>query len=140
MSQSQSIEAVDAHELDVARVARHVEADDYDQIGQHEDATLEVVALALAIHVAEEEDAENHRHHVPLWEDEVEGVLEELLGLDVAAANGAEEDEGGDLEQADLKSVGRADLHGKRDVAVHGEGDGVLCTQMSVIRGWLLLR
>ena len=53
-------------------------------------------------------------------------MVGKVHGVDVAAMNGGEQDEGGDLEEADLQSVGGADLHGKGDVAVHGEGDGVL--------------
>lgn len=39
---------------------------------------------------------------------------------------GAEEDHGGDLEEADLEGVGGADFHRQGDVAAHCEGDGVL--------------
>ena len=128
-SQSEFIEAVDAHHLDITRVSRQVETDHDDQIGQHQDAPLEVVTLALAVDVAEQEHTEDNGHHVPLREDEVEGVFQQLLGINVPAVDGAEEDEGGNLEEAHLESIGRADLHGKRNVAIHGERDGVLCTK-----------
>ena len=96
--QSELVEAVDAHHLDITRVSRQIEADDDDQVGQHQDAPLEVVALALAVDVAEQEHAEDDGHHVPLREDEVEGVVQELLGINVPAVDGAEKDEGGYLE------------------------------------------
>ena len=128
-SQSEFVEAVDAHHLDITRVSCQVETNHNDQVGQHQDAPLEVVALALAVDVAEQEHAEDDGHHVPLREDEVEGVVQELLGINVPAVDSAEKDEGGNLEQAHLESIGRADLHGKRDVAIHGERDGVLCTK-----------
>ena len=56
--------------------------------------------------------------HVPLGEDEREGVLDEggRVVDDVGAVDGGEEDEGGDLEEADLEGVGGADFHGKRYV------------------------
>ena len=128
-SQSEFVEAVDTHHLDITRVSRQVETDHNDQVGQHQDAPLEVVALALAVDVAEQEHAEDDGDHVPLGEDEVEGVVQQLLRINVPAVDGAEEDEGGNLEKAHLESIGRADLHGKRDVAIHGERDGVLCTK-----------
>ena len=97
-SQSESVEAVDAHHLDITRISRQVEPDYNDQVGQHQYAPLEVVALALAVDVAEQEHAEDDGHHVPLREDEVEGVVQELLGINVPTVDGAEEDEGGYLQ------------------------------------------
>ena len=110
-SQSESVEAVDAHHLNIARVARQVETDHDYEIGQHQDAPLEVVALAFAVDVAEQEHTKDDGHHVPLREDEVEGVVQKLFGCNVPAVDGAEKDKGGDLEETDLESIGRTDLH-----------------------------
>ena len=97
-SQSEFVEAVDAHHLDVTRVSRQVKTDHNDQVGQHQDASLEVVALALSIDIAKQKYAEDDGHHIPLREDEVKGVVQELLGVNVPAVDGAEKDEGGNLE------------------------------------------
>lgn len=129
VSQSQFVEAVDAHHLDLTRISGQIEADDDDEVGQHQDAALEVVAFAFAINVAEQENAEDDSHHVPLREDEVECVLQELFGFDVPPVHGAKEDKGGDLEQANLQGISRTNLHRQRDVTIHSERDGVLCIE-----------
>ena len=122
-------EAVDAHHLDITRVSCQIETDHNHEIGEHQNASFEVVALALTIHIAEQEHTENDSHHVPLREDEVEGVIQKFFRIDIAAADSAEKDKGGNLEEANLESISRTDLHGKRNIAVHGERDGVLCTR-----------
>ena len=110
-SQSKCVEAVNAHNLNVTRISCQIETDHNHQIGQHQNAAFEVVALALAIYIAEQEDAEDDRHHVPLRENEVEGVVEKLFRIDVAPADRAEKDEGRDLEETDLESICRPNLH-----------------------------
>jgi hypothetical protein len=54
----------------VGVVAGEPEARDDDDVGENQDAAFEVVAFALAVHVAQQEDAENDGDHVPLREDE----------------------------------------------------------------------
>ena len=61
-------------------------------------------------------------------------MVDEVIGIYVAAMDGAEEDERGNLKEEDLKSVRGADFHGQGDVAVHGKGDGVLGGIRSVYR------
>lgn len=111
VSQSECVKAVDAHHLNVARVSCEIETDYNNQIGQHQDASFEIVALALAIHIAEQENAEDDGHHVPLRKNEIECVIQKLIRIDVGAMDGAEKDKDGDLEEANLKSVSRTDLH-----------------------------
>src|SRR3569833_1254191 len=110
--------------------AAEVVAYDDDEVAEQQDAPLEVVALALAVHVAEQEHAEDDRDHVPLREEQGEGVAGEVgvgvRGRQLHGEGGREEDEGGDLQQADLQRVGRTDLHRECNVAVHSERDGVL--------------
>lgn len=55
-----------------------------------------------------------------------ERVVDDLFRVEKPAVDGAEEHECGYLQQADLQCVSGADLHRQGDVAVHGEGDGVL--------------
>lgn len=110
-SQSKCIEAVNAHHLDITRISCEIETDHDHQVGQHQDASFEVIALALAVYVAEQEDAEDDRHHVPLRENEDERVIEKLFRIDVARGDSAEKDKGGDLEQADLESICRTNFH-----------------------------
>ena len=117
---------VDAHHLDIRRVSRKVEAHHHDEVRKDQDAAFKVVALSLAINVAEEEDAKDHCDHVPLREDEVEGVVEQVLRFDIAAVDGAEKDEGWYLEEADLQSIGGANFHREGNITIHGEGDGIL--------------
>ena len=110
-SQSRFIEAVDAQHLDITRVSCQIETDHNHEICQHQNASFKVVALALAIHIAEQEHAENDSHHVPLREDEVESVIQKLFRIDIAAADSAEKDKGGNLEEANLEGISRTDLH-----------------------------
>ena len=127
-----------SHHLSIARVPRQIKPDHNNQICQHENTPFEIIAFALAIHVAQEENAQDHSHHVELREDEVEGVVSESRRVDVGGVHGGEEDEGGDLQEADLEGVGGADFHREGDVAVHGEGDGVLLFETLAI--WCCLR
>lgn len=55
-SQSESVEAVDTHALHVA-IAREVETNHHDQIGENEDGAFEVVAFSFAVYVRQEEYA-----------------------------------------------------------------------------------
>ena len=71
---SKPIEPIDTHVFNICGPTRQVKADHDDKIGQQKYAALEVVALALSIHIAEQEHAKNHRHHVPLRENKVECV------------------------------------------------------------------
>lgn len=69
-----------AAQVDVCIVGE-VEANDNDQVGQEQNAALEVVALALAVHVAQQKHAQDHRHHIPLWEEEAEHPVREFRVL-----------------------------------------------------------
>lgn len=92
------------------------------QITQQQYAALEVIALSFAVHVAQQEDAQNHRDHVPLREQKrksVPGCFKGVGGRHWIDCR--EENESWDLQQADLKGVGGTDFHGQGDVAVHSE-------------------
>lgn len=97
------VEALHAHRL--RGEAAEVVPDHDDEVRQHQDAALEVVALALAVHVAEEEDAEDDGDEVPLGEEEVECVRCWVASFGDAGPEGRVEDESGDLKEADLKGV-----------------------------------
>jgi hypothetical protein len=56
----------------------------------------------------------------------LECVVDEVIGVNELTVDGAEEDEGGELEEADLEGVRGTDFHGQGDIPVHGKGDGVL--------------
>lgn len=56
----------------------------------------------------------------------LEGGVHELLRLQEARIQSAEENQRRDLQQTNLQGVRGTDLHGQRNIAVHGEGDGVL--------------
>ena len=125
MPQGKRIHWIDTQHFNIRRIACEIEPHDDNEVGKDQDTAFEIITLALAIDVAEEEDAENDSHHVPLWEDEVKGVAEQVFRIDVAAVNGAIQHQDRNLEETDLQSVCRANLHGESYIAVHGEGDGV---------------
>lgn len=102
------------------------------QVTQQQYAALEVIALSFAVHVAQQEDAQNHGNHVPLREQErksVPGCFKGVGGRHWIDCR--EENESWNLQEADLKGVGGTDFHGQGDVAVHSERDGVLCTVLA---------
>lgn len=124
-----------------AIIPRKVESDQHDQITEDQDATLKVVALSFAVHVREQDDTENDGDHVPLWEDEGEGVAGDFFSAatnntgvtstnptnkGITRVQSREGNEGGYLEKTDLQGIGGSDFHGQGNVAVHGERDGVL--------------
>lgn len=47
--EGQSVESIDTHDVQIRAVAGHVEAHDNDEIGKHEDAAFEVVALEYSV-------------------------------------------------------------------------------------------
>jgi hypothetical protein len=73
-TESKSVESIHAHAVHVA-VAGKIEPDNDDEIRENEDGSLEVVALAFAIDVRQQEDAQDHGDHVPLGEDEAVCVV-----------------------------------------------------------------
>ncbi len=125
VAHSQSIKPIHTHHLHIGRIPRQIKPHHNDKIGKHQYTALEVIALPLAVHVAQQEHAEDDGHHVPLRENEAEGVIEQGLGTDVLPVYGAEKHQCRDLQETDLQGVGGADLHREGDVAVHGEGNGV---------------
>lgn len=112
------------------------------QITQQQYAALEVIALSFAVHVTQQKDAQNHRDHVPLREQErksVPGCFNGVGGRHWIDCR--EENESWDLQEADLKGVGRTNFHGQGDVAVHSEGDGVLGIVLAAGKqDWVLTR
>ena len=110
------------------RVPGKVEAHDDNQVGQKQDAALEVVALPLAVHVAQQEDAQDHGYHVPLREEEAERPVAEVrVGANRAyGVQSREQNKRGNLQQTNLQRVCRANFHGQSDVAIHCKGNGVL--------------
>lgn len=54
------------HAQDILRETAEVISNHHNQICQHEDAALEVVALPFSVHVAEQKHAQNNSHHIPL--------------------------------------------------------------------------
>ena len=105
VSQSECVKAVDAHHLNITRVSCQIETNHDNQIGQHQNASFKIVALALAIHIAEQENAEDDGHHVPLRKNEIECVIQKLFRINVGAVDGAEKNKDGNLKQANLESV-----------------------------------
>lgn len=115
------------HELaEILRIQTHsgrivefgeVESNDNDEVREDEYGAFEVVALSFAVHVREEENAENNRDHVPLWEDQIyergqwsgkgceagseltERLMDNLGGIDIQVVYGAIEDYSRDLEE-----------------------------------------
>lgn len=81
--------AVRAHDIEpfhahsIGRVAAKVVANHNNKIREHKDATLKIVALSFAVDVAQEEHAQNHRHHVPLREKQRECVHSNVAGVGV---------------------------------------------------------
>lgn len=67
-AQGERVEAVHAQSVHVA-VAREVETDHDHQIGQDEDGSFEVVTLAFAVDVREQENAKDDGDHIPLGEN-----------------------------------------------------------------------
>lgn len=51
----------------------------------------------------------------------LERVAGELGGVNGAGVEGAEEDHGRHLQQADLERIGGTDFHRQCDIAIHGE-------------------
>lgn len=74
------IEAANSHILHVSHT-RKIESDHDHQVAEQKNRPLEIIALSLAIHVAEEEDAEDNSYHIPLWENKTEGAVNEILAL-----------------------------------------------------------
>jgi len=61
---------------------------------------LEVISLAFAVHVGEEEDTEDDGDKIPSGEDKSKGVfLQDLFARVKICTNG---DESGNLQEADL--------------------------------------
>lgn len=121
------VESLHAHR--VGRVATEEVANHHDQIRQAENAAFEIVALALSVHVTQEENAQDDRDQVPLREEQCEAVQPAIVYVTPsgrALVDGREKNKAGDLQEADLKCIGRADLHRKRDVAVHGKRYSIL--------------
>lgn len=52
-------------------------------------------------------------------------MVEQVFGINISSMDSTEENECGYLKKADLKCIGGADLHGKSNIAVHGERNGV---------------
>lgn len=73
--------AMRSRRVDPKRVPAEVVPGDDDQVAQQQDRALEVVALALTVHVRQQEDAQDDRHHVPLREEEGEGVARGFEGV-----------------------------------------------------------
>lgn len=67
-AQGEGVEAVHAQSVHVA-VAREVETNHHDQIGQDENGSFKVVALAFAVDVREQENAKDDGDHIPLREN-----------------------------------------------------------------------
>ena len=63
------INTVQRHLAQVIKAAE-VEAHHDNQVAQDQDAALEVIALTFAVHVRQQEDAQDYGDHVPLREDE----------------------------------------------------------------------
>jgi hypothetical protein len=54
----------------VGIIAGKPESRNHDNVSEDQDAAFKIVALAFAVHVTQQEDAENDGNHVPLREDE----------------------------------------------------------------------
>lgn len=101
---SHDIEPLHTHRI--RGEAAEVVTDNNNKVGQHQDAALEVVALSFSIHVAQQEHAQDNRHHIPLREQEGEGVQCRITTGRNTWPERRVKDERGDLKQADLQSVG----------------------------------
>src|SRR5450756_403092 len=97
-----NVETAYAHVCHICH-AREPESHHNDKIAEEEDGSLEVIALPLAVHVAEKEDAQNNSDHIPLGEDEAEGMVDELIVNEPLSINGAEQHQSGNLKQANLE-------------------------------------
>lgn len=106
VAQSKSVKPVNAHHLRVGRVPGEIKPHHNDEIRKHQYTPLEVIALPLTVHIAQQEHAENHSHHVPLRKDETEGVIEQVLGTDISAMYRTEEHQRRDLKETDLQGIG----------------------------------
>ena len=88
---SQRIKSTGAHIINTCKT-RVVKPDNYHQVTEEQDRSFEIIALPFAVHVAEQEDTEYHSNHIPLWENEAEGVLNRdrfgcPMGVDSAEQN-----------------------------------------------------
>ena len=59
--------------------AAEVIASNHHEVTEQQNTALEIVTLAFAVHVAQQEDTQDNRHHIPLWEEETERVSTDLL-------------------------------------------------------------
>lgn len=106
-----NVETGNAHICHICH-AREPEADDNDEIAEQENGALEIIALTLAIHVAEQEDAQNDSDHVPLGENKAKSVVVEVFWAKPLSINGAEQYQSRNLKQANLEGIRGSNLHG----------------------------
>lgn len=92
-----NVETAYAHICNICH-AREPESHHHDEIAEEEDGSLEVIALPLAVHVAEKEDAQNYSNHIPLGEDEAKGMVDELVVIKPLPINGTEQHQSWNLK------------------------------------------
>lgn len=77
------------------------------------------------MNVPEQEHAKNHSDHIPLREDESESMIHDVHWINEASVHSRVKHESRDLKQTDLQCIGGTNFHRKRDIAIHGEGNGI---------------
>lgn len=98
------VKSLDSHR--VRGVSAVVVTNNNHQVSQHQNAALEVVALSFAVHVAEQEDAQDDGNHVPLREEKRERVVCGFSSRGNTRPERRVKDQGGDLKEAHLQGVG----------------------------------
>ena len=86
---SDYVETAHAHVCHICH-AGEPESNHDDEIAEKKNGALEVIALALTVHVAEKKYAQDDSDHVPLRENEAESVVDEVILTKPLSIDGAE--------------------------------------------------